>query len=315
MQIVDRKSAPWLVGTLLAYAVATAAYVPYAHAHPRGPHGGSIPGLIYGGIGSALIVFALILNLRKRLLRTARIGRAYQWMQAHIWLGTLSYPMILYHAGFSWGGHLTQLLMWVFTLVILTGVLGLALQQFVPGMLKREVPRETVFGQIEHVMDRLRTEADVLVSSARRTGVERAAGGSPRLAAAAPAIGTGVVAMAATTVVIEENRQRQLLGSFYEQQVLPLLDRATTPRLTRPMWDQFNSRFGRARAEFPQSLHETLDDLLSIVRERSQLETQRRLHRLLHGWLLVHAPLSYAMIVLGVIHAVYACKYGPLGGW
>ena len=235
-------------------------------------------------------------------------------MQAHIWLGTLSYPIILYQAGFKWGGPLTQVLMWSFTLVILTGVLGLALQQFMPAMLKREVPRETVFGQIEHVMDRLRAEADALVLH-QRGGVDRGDDNPRELAAAASTTGSGGVAIATTALVVEPTRQGLLLRSFYEQQVVPLLDRKTTPRLTRAKWEKFNSRFAGVRTEFPQSLHETLDNLLSIVRERAQLETQRHLHRILHCWLLVHIPLSYVMVALGAIHAVYAWKYAPIDPW
>jgi len=315
VQIVDRKTIPWFIGTLIAYAVATVAYLMYAHATPRGPHGGSIPGLIYAIVGSALILFALVLNVRKRWfgLRVARLGRAYTWMQAHIWLGTLSYPIIIYHAGFKWGGPLTQVLMWVFTLVILTGILGLVLQQFIPGMLKRDVPRETVIGQIDHVMDRLRIEADALVSTAERAGVELGDGSGLELVGA-PA-GASAVATAAAPVAVEQARQRLLLRSFYEQQVLPLLDRKTTPRLTHAKWEKFNLRFAGVRAEFPQSLHETMDDLQSIVRERAQLETQRRLQWVLNCWLLVHIPLSYAMVVLAVIHAVWAWKYAPIEPW
>jgi hypothetical protein len=315
VQIVDRKTIPWFIGTLAVYAASTVGYIVYVRASPRGAHGGSIPGLIYAIAGSALILFALVLNVRKRLFRTARLGRAYTWMQAHIWLGTLSYPIIIYHAGFKWGGPLTQVLMWTFTFVILTGILGLALQQFMPGMIKRDVPRETVIGQIEHVMDRLRAEADAVVSSAERGAVELDVDSPRELVAAETPAGGVAVATATATVGVELTRQRLLLRSFYDQQVVPLLDRKTTPRLTHSKWEKFNARFGGVRTEFPQSLHETMDDLLSIVRERAQLETQKRLHRILHCWLLVHIPLSYVMIVLGVIHGVYAWRYAPIGGW
>jgi hypothetical protein len=39
------------------------------------------------------------------------------------------------------------------------------------------------------------------------------------------------------------------------------------------------------------------------------LDEQRRLHRLLHGWLLIHIPASYALLLLGVAHAVVALTY------
>jgi hypothetical protein len=36
---------------------------------------------------------------------------------------------------------------------------------------------------------------------------------------------------------------------------------------------------------------------------------QELLHRWLHGWLLVHIPLSLALILLGAVHAVMALRY------
>jgi len=39
------------------------------------------------------------------------------------------------------------------------------------------------------------------------------------------------------------------------------------------------------------------------------LVLQERLHRWLHGWLLVHIPISLALVILGVVHAVVALRY------
>jgi hypothetical protein len=39
------------------------------------------------------------------------------------------------------------------------------------------------------------------------------------------------------------------------------------------------------------------------------LVLQERLHHWLHGWLLVHIPLSLALIGLGFVHAVVALRY------
>jgi hypothetical protein len=33
------------------------------------------------------------------------------------------------------------------------------------------------------------------------------------------------------------------------------------------------------------------------------------MHHVLHGWLLVHVPLSYATLLLGAVHAVIALRY------
>jgi hypothetical protein len=61
-------------------------------------------------------------------------------------------------------------------------------------------------------------------------------------------------------------------------------------------------------------LHETLDDLRAIVDERRELERQRRLHLWLHGWLFIHVPLSYAMLVFTAWHIVGALRFASVGG-
>jgi hypothetical protein len=33
------------------------------------------------------------------------------------------------------------------------------------------------------------------------------------------------------------------------------------------------------------------------------------LHRWLHGWLLLHVPLSLALLLLGAVHAIIALRY------
>jgi hypothetical protein len=52
-----------------------------------------------------------------------------------------------------------------------------------------------------------------------------------------------------------------------------------------------------------------LQDLEDICDEARQLVRQEQLHHLLHGWLLVHIPISLALILLGAVHAVMALRY------
>jgi hypothetical protein len=52
-----------------------------------------------------------------------------------------------------------------------------------------------------------------------------------------------------------------------------------------------------------------VDQLKRYCEERRYLGEQERLHRWLHAWLLVHVPLSAALLVLGVLHAVMSVYY------
>jgi hypothetical protein len=72
---------------------------------------------------------------------------------------------------------------------------------------------------------------------------------------------------------------------------------------------QAQKLFQQFRVLLPPELHSNLDDLENICEEKRQLDKQNRLHKILHGWLLVHIPFSYALLLLGAVHAVVALKF------
>jgi hypothetical protein len=54
---------------------------------------------------------------------------------------------------------------------------------------------------------------------------------------------------------------------------------------------------------------EQVAEMRSLCDERRLLARQEQLHGWLHGWLLVHIPLSVALLVLTVAHVVMALYY------
>jgi len=145
-------------------AVATASYVVYAESTPKGPSGGSLMGLIYGVFGSLMMIYAGLLGGRKQF-PFWRLGSAQFWLRGHIWFGTLSFPLILFHAGFGLGGLLEQILMGFFFIVWLSGFFGLAMQHLMPKLLTSRIGRETFADQIPYIRKRNRIIADKLVST------------------------------------------------------------------------------------------------------------------------------------------------------
>lgn len=301
--LIDRRSNGWIITCIVIFLIATGYYVYYSRTAPNGAHGGSIPGLIYAGVGSGMMLFALLLSGRKKV-RTMRIGRAFYWMQGHVWFGLLSYPVIIYHAGgLHWGGTLTQVIMWLFTIVIVSGIVGLILQQIIPTKMLRDVPAETIYEQIDHVLDQLRCEARDLVASVT-TRQER------------PAFEVEVVPAGGTVAAVLSSRPTvsgaTMLESFYQQEVAPFLA-GKMPRDSKLVAAQSSdSTFAAARAALPSQFHSTLAELQSIADERRQLDQQRRLHVALHGWLLCHVPLSFALVLLSIVHAVEALRFASI---
>lgn len=295
--LINRDSKPWLWVCGAIFIVCLLTYIPYHRSTLNGPSGGTWPGFIYGVVGTLMILLAMALTPRKKL-RTLRIGKAYWWLQAHVWFGLLSFPVILFHAGFRdglWGGPMTVALMVVFIVIWLSGIVGLLLQNLLPGKLLRDVQYETIFEQIDHVAEKLREEAEAKVASVTSRKVE----GEFDLDAI-PAGGGGqavAVLTAGTTPGAAE------VATFYREFVARALARGGDISVATP------AAFDRLRAQTPLTIHEVINDLQSIVEERRQLERQRKLQYVLHGWLWVHVPLSMAMLLMIVVHAVVALRY------
>ena len=110
------------------------------------------------------MLYAGLLGARKQV-PTWRIGRAQTWMRGHLWLGLLSLLLILFHGGFAFRGPLTLVLMLLFFIVIGSGILGAAIQHYVPSLMTSRVPLETIYEEIPHVRAQLREEADQLAAA------------------------------------------------------------------------------------------------------------------------------------------------------
>ena len=284
---MDRTQRPWVIATVALAIVSTVAYVVYAVDTPSGPRGGSALGLTFGIVGYALMLYAGLLGARKQV-PTWRIGRAQTWMRGHLWLGLLSLLLILFHGGFAFRGPLTLVLMLLFFIVIGSGILGAAIQHYVPAFMTSRVPLETIYEEIPHVRAQLCEEADQLAA-----------------AICGPLSGAG----AETAVVEIEHDDRELFREVYLSKVRPYLADPETPgaELSDPL--RSGETFEALRRLLAAPVHEVLDDLENICAEEQQLTRQIRIYRWLHAWLLVHVPLSIALLVLGGVHAVMALRY------
>jgi len=309
--LIDSGHRRWIGASLVILAVATAFYVPYVRAALNGPSGGSVHGLVYGIVGFAFMIFAGLLGARRRV-PTWRIGRGTLWLRGHIWLGLVSFPLILFHGGFHFGGALTTVLMILFIVVFVSGIVGVILQQTLPRLMLTRVPLETVYEQIDPVVEQLREEADELVAAAagplpvataRMVEIRRAGGGADER------MGQPRSSPRAAPVALAPTPESNLLRDAYLRDIRPFLDPAHHRNGIVDTAAKSTTLFRELRTALPPLLHATVAELESICEERRQLADQKRLHHWLHGWLLIHVPLSLALLLLGAIHAVIALRY------
>lgn len=305
--IIDQSHRGWFIGSLVLLVLGAVLYIPYAFLSVTRVSGGSFAGLIYAGVGSAMMIFAGLLGARKKY-RIWRVGRATWWMRGHLWIGFLSFPFILFHSGFRLGnGPLTRVLMALFLVVFISGILGALLQHFIPRVMTERVPMETVYEQIDRVLGQLVNEAALIVSevgAAIEHEIEREDAAEERLQAPPPGKARKTI-VAPTT----DERVSKKITAFFESQMKPYLLSRHPQKYLLGDPVQASTAFQQLKVLVPQAYWPKFDELANICEEKRELERQRRLHKFLHGWLLFHIPASYALLLLGAVHAVVALRY------
>jgi hypothetical protein len=324
---IDQTQRGWAIGSLGIFAAALAVYGTEVWTSPGGARGSSAIGLFFGVVGFGFMVYATALGARKRV-PTWRVGRAKAWMKGHLWLGLLSLPLILFHGGFRFGGRLTQVLMWLLIVTVASGIYGAALQNSIPKKMTSDVPLETIYDEIGHVRRLLREEADhkveALCGNMRLTKQAEAdgqrAGGftalRPIAASAAPlrtsaavSAGASAAVAAAPEILLLSEAESAPLRKFYTEEMRRFLEEPKSRGQRLADAARTASVFSGLRTLLPAAAHTTVGDLEDICDEARQLLQQERMHHWLHGWLLLHIPLSLALILLGAVHAVMALRW------
>jgi hypothetical protein len=235
------------------------------------PSGSTTLGLILGIGAAAIIAFEMLLWPRKQL-RGRRLGRTRIWMYWHIWLGLLSLPLAVGHAGFHFGGPLTTAVLVLFLLVIASGVWGLALQQVLPHRLLHGFVAETIESEVDHVMAFHRREADDLIDAVATGGPSDA------------------------------------LQAFHRAEVGPYLERGRASGSVLKSAARAGGLFADLVERAPEAVA-MVRRLEELCTARRQYDAQVRIHAWLHNWQMIHLPLSVALCVVLVVHIVTALKY------
>jgi len=255
--------------------------------------GGTPIGLIFGAIAFAIFIFGVLLSLRKRMVLWP-IGTVQSWMRAHIWLTLLTIPLVLLHSGFRLGGPMTTLLMWLYNIVMVSGIYGLFLQHQLPGIMKERLPTETIYEQIPHIRSQLLLAAQKMCNSFKL---------------AAPIAATGTSLSAKPPPSISDPQSEATLVTFLEERVIPYLQarRGGRFRLGKSRYSDDTFRFVKLRVAEPY--RSRVEEIQAWCDQRRMLDLQTRLQHWLHGWLFVHVPFSFLLVMLTVWHAFVTLFY------
>jgi hypothetical protein len=334
MRIFNRAHLPWFILVVLATAAAGFIYLTTFHPQrlsfsiPTPRLAGDTPGyvnvgatpigLIFGSVSFAIFVFAGLLGLRKKVVLW-RIGTVQAWLRAHIWLTLLTIPLVILHTGFRLGGPMTTFLVVLYGVVMVSGIYGLALQHYVPRLMKERLPAEAVYEQIPFIRSQLCREAEKMrdalkaTASSMETATARMDGNTESTRPAVdisldpatfrPGRVSGLASEAARAALLGDADSEVVLLSFLEVHALPYLrkPRLRHKGLASRSYSEDMFRFLRLRTA--EGYRDLVRQIQALCDERRMLDYQTRLHHWLHYWLFVHVPLSYLLILVTAWHA------------
>jgi hypothetical protein len=328
MLVFDRDNWPSHKGWAIATGIATVAAVVWYLVHGfssgpwRWPSGASPPGLAFGILGGVIIAFEMLLWPRKSLWRGRRLGRTKIWMTAHIWLGLLTFPLLMLHGSFHFSlatSTLAAVIMWLLAVVVTSGLCGLVVQNVIPRLMWEQVPAETIHTQIGHILEQYADEAEQLVSltCGGPADAPLSTGRVPQTDTAQPYLVVGAVRKVgrvqgkAVTAgfAVSWVAGSEPLRAFHRAQVSPYLEAKSGRGLPLSSTTRADALFAALKAQLRPEAHAAVNRIAELCDQRRQFDIQTRLHRWLHVWLGVHLPLSVALFALMLVHAVLALKY------
>ncbi len=257
-------------------AAAAAALWEFRRAEPGHPHMAYLTG--WGLL--ALVLFLTVYNARKKLAFLPLLS-SQAWLRAHAWVGILAALLFLMHL--RWrvpAGIFEGVLAALFVGVTLSGIAGWWLSRVLPRRLTSaggEVPYE----RIPVILRSLRERAEALVVS-----------GIP--SAGASTLADFYAARLRVFFAGPANFGPHLFGST----------RAVNTLL---------ADLGGVERYLNASERKTARELAALVRQKDAVDLHRSMQLVLKGWLFVHIPLTYGLLVFIAAHVVivYSFSGGP----
>jgi hypothetical protein len=253
-------------------AAAAAAVWEYSRAQLGRPHMAYLTGWLL----LALVLVLTVYNARKKLAFLPLIS-SRAWLRAHSWLGMFAGLVFLMHLRWRLpAGGFEGVLAALFVGVTLSGIAGSWLSRVLPRRLTSaggEVPYE----RIPVVLRALRERAEALV------------------VAGIPAAGTASLA---------DFYAARLSGFFAGPANLGPHLFGSSHALNSLLAD-----LGGVERYLNADEKKTALELADLVREKDALDLHRSMQLVLKGWLFVHIPLTYGMLVFIAVHVVLVYSF------
>jgi hypothetical protein len=295
--ILNHSRYRYLWVALIVLLAALVAYV--AHAPVGRPNGGSWLGYTLGTLGAVLIVWLMLLGIRKRRYASS-MGTLRGWTSAHVYLGTALILIGLLHSGFQFGWNIHTLCLFLMLAVIFSGFFGVFAYLRYPALMTQNRGNTTRDQMIEEI-----TELD-------KTALQLA----------------DQVDKSVHDVVLRSVQRSKLGGNFYAQLTAKDESGSAIIKLREAVMNHKPDAAPVKKPSGGQTMvmmvdflsntstdkqAEALRRLLDIMCRRQSLAStvarDIQLAALMEIWLFVHVPLSFGLLATLIAHIVSVFFY------
>jgi len=236
----------------------------------------NIWGFSYGAAATLLLVGAALLGARRRTMKIStrlRLGKAVTWRTFHLYSGILFFSLMLMHTGFKLPtGVLNGSVWWVSLIVFLSGLLGWALQKWMPKVLSSGLSTEINYARVHELVDEIRKTAEKDLSKCQDP----------------------VKSFYEKKVLPELQRPEAHFVYFFD------ITGGLQSKLRE--FDYLKTLLGNEEKE-------KLQALLQLYKAKLKIDAHYTLQRPLRWWLYAHLPVSMLLIVLVFIHILVVTYY------
>ena len=263
------RSPRWLLSFVLATALCLLLLL--ANAWLSEFHPGNVWGLSYGVSGAVLLVGATLYAARRRTPARGPIS-SHSWLQFHVYGGALFLLLVLMHSGFRFPEGTLAWALWILSVwTVVSGILGILIQKWIPRLLTSGLATEAHYDRIGELVEAVRGKAAALVGS--------------------------------SDVMVQEFYERNLAPQLAapEPRWIYFID------ITGGIQSRV-SQFRYLRDFLPSHERKGLDQLQALFVTKLELDAHYTLQRLLRWWLYAHVPFALMLVVLVGFH-VFSILY------
>ena len=239
------------------------------------PYGGTWLGYTLGTIGAVLILWLMLLGVRKRSYQSS-LGSVQGWTSAHVYLGTSLVIVASLHCAFEFGWNIHTLAYVLMMLVIASGFFGMYSYLRYPEYMTANLAGETLETMLLKVAD--------LESKCNRIALE--------------------LPDEVTTLVMDASKRAAeksaLQGSFRRQ--LAGVDPKHPMRVARD--NLLKSSTLKLSAAQTKAQEQLVGEMSRIVTLTDRVRRDLKFRALMQVWLYFHVPLSFALLAALTAHII-----------